>query len=439
MLYNVDMGRGKGSKKVTNGTQNAVENASTAQTTPNVLDAEKVEREYLDILNFERKQRNNLLGTFDGKEYKIADNIKEALIKTPKQFGEVDGNVVRASTRLGEFILNFRIDLEIDESFCKARLFIIEMESSFDESIKHETFLDEVLEVYSPQFRAHIFERWNIKRDESTIEKDETLRNLLHFQREEFLFSRELYDLLGQLYVVRILALLDRLGDKGAKIRLDFKLLLGKYFERGMDLSRDFATQKRLLDILLIKSGMLAEIAKDGEGATILKGYLTPIKNIRDKTFTTTVEAKKDKKPEKKEDKKSLSAKPKIKKPSPVNSPKTFVFDMKNYTPSTLEGSSTYVPRPPAPNRTSRPSERTRAPEGKTSPTPEPTATDDAAKALIESAILNAKKASENLNVLFGGTTIEKVGEEKSADPLSKSEGSKRMTATPFPVKELGK
>ena len=368
------MGRGKNSKTAVNDSekkQNAVENTPAKPTQAVMEDVEKIEKEYLDILNYERKQRNDLLGNFKENEYVIPDKIKEILIKAPKQFGESDEKVVRVSTRLGEFILNFRIDIEIDESFCKAKLYIIEMESNFDESIKHETYLDELLEPYSLDFKNHIFERWNIKRDESQIEKEDSLKNLLRFQKEEFMFSRELYDVLGQLYIVRMLALLERMGEKGAKIRFDFKRLMGKYLEKGMDFSHDFAMQKRILDILLMKSGMLTEILKENEGISILKGYYTPIKNIRDKTFTTNIEASNLKKEEKKSEKSSTtSTKPKVKKTSPVKSPKTFVFDMKTYkAPSFSPTPMTPLSRTPqSPNRNSQASPSSEKPKEPKSP-----------------------------------------------------------------------
>ena len=269
----------------------------------------QIEREYADVLNFQRKQRDNLLGNFTDGEYKIADEIKQELLRIPKLFGQFDGSSARVSTMLGRFVLNFRIDFAIDADICNAKIFFIEIEHDLEEDIKHETLLDEFEQPHTFAFQKIVFEKYHVYYDDSALEKDGWLKTYLEAQEEERLFLNELDLILSQLFVVRMLAYLDKLGELGNKIRVDFKLAMERLTAKNPRLAQDFALQKRLLDKLIVKHGAFRIIAKSEEGAKILTGFCTPIKNVRDKTIPSTiVEQKKADAPAKEEKKAAKSA-----------------------------------------------------------------------------------------------------------------------------------
>lgn len=302
--------------------EGAKSNSSAPKSTP-----EQIEREYADILNYQRKQRDNLLGNYATGEYALPDEIKAELLKIPKKFGEIEDNVAHVSTILGRFVLNFKIVFTIDPDICNAKLYIIEIEHDLDEDIKHETLLDEIEQEHSFEFRKIVFEKWNVYYDDDVLVKDTILQTYLHMQEEENLFFGELEMILSQLFVVRLLAFLDKMGELGEKIRVDFKLAMETFLAKNPRLAQDFSFQKRLLDKLIAKHGALVLIAKDEEGAKILLGYCTPLKNVRDKTYPATMIEPAKPKQEKKTEKK---AEPKIKKKGskPASPTKTFILDM---------------------------------------------------------------------------------------------------------------
>ena len=291
------------------GRRKKIETSGVTQQATNqapALDAQKVQKEYLSILLYQAKQRDNLLGQFsaDGN-YKISDEkILNALVKLPKLFGEKTDNIIYASTKFSKIniVLNFKVELDIQPSFCKAKLFLIEIEHGVEEDKKHLTQLGEIEDVYSPDFADKVCLQWNILKEVTELEKND-VEDYLHNQNEERLFAKELTEVLSQLYLVRILKLLEGSGEIGQKIGAEYRALVEKFIKRDPALAQDNTFLKRVLDYVIIKNKALPELLKNPEIATVFAGYSTPLAKIRDKTFAPPVVelSNEDKKEEKKE------------------------------------------------------------------------------------------------------------------------------------------
>ena len=65
------------------------------------MDEKIVEKDFFDILNYQRKQSNNLLGYFssDGS-YKISQELVAQLLLVPKKFDRFDNNLVYVASVL---------------------------------------------------------------------------------------------------------------------------------------------------------------------------------------------------------------------------------------------------------------------------------------------------------------------------------------------------
>lgn len=337
------MGRKKKNKMSLTEENSKVEQVKTEVQTPtketSKEDIAKIQKEFFEITYFQRKQRGNLLGSFENGKYKISnEQILKGLIDIPKKYEIQEGNIIRVSVKLNEFVLNFRIDLDINESYCTAKLFLIETEQDAVESIKHVSEIDSRVEPYSPNFISDTLAFWHVYMNENPYEKDDFLLNYLAMQKEEYAFSLELSAILSQLYIVRMMNLLDGMGELGDKIRYEYKVLMEKLLLEDPGLSQDFVMQKVYLDRILEKNNAYEEILKLPEGPKALKGFSTPLKNVRDKTYPSViVEApKKEKAEEKKEDtkpaKKSASkSKSKGKSSEGAKAPKIdFIKALKN-------------------------------------------------------------------------------------------------------------
>ncbi len=312
MLYNQTMARRK--RKTEKKRVFGVVNEPNGVASSEKLDLFAIEKEFADILNYQRKQANNLLGIFDGEKYVIPDDIVKELIAIPKKFDRIEENVLYCATILGEFVLNFKVEMEIAPDFCTAKLYMIEIEHDIEEDIKHLTLLSEIVEPYMFEFRREVEKRWNIYYDNEELQKSEFLYRYLHMQSEEFLFNRELVEILSQLYLVRMLALLDKMGELGDKVRFEYKLLMEKYLQKDLSVSQNYTLQKQLLNHILKKYDVFKEIVKTEEGLKILQGYSNPLKNVRDKTYPTVITTA-NTEIEKKEEKK-VSPKATVKKKS---------------------------------------------------------------------------------------------------------------------------
>jgi len=320
MLYNIGM-----RKKKTNSSHLTAEEPKK----PSTVDVKKVESDFKSVLYYQAKQRDNLLGEFssDGK-YKLSDEkIIQELISIPKKFEEKVDNVVYASTKMDSFVLNFKIDLDISESYCNATLFLIEVEHGVEKDIKHTTELANVVEIYSPKFKDNVYKIWNVHIDSEVYSKNDFLYEYLHFQNEEFMFNRELTEILSQLYLVRMLKLLDNCGELGEKIKLDYKILVEKILNSDASITQDNTRLKRLLDSVIIKHKAFGKILAMEEGSAVLLGYSTPIMRVRDKTTTNVMEGQAKPKEEKKVEKKVEAPKKKAKSKGGSDGGKTYVMD----------------------------------------------------------------------------------------------------------------
>lgn len=303
---------------------------------PKNLEASEVLKDYLDILRYQSKQRNNLLGQFsaDGK-YKVEDEkILQELKVVTKKFDEKVDNVVYAHSKIGNFVLNFKITFDISVSYCNANLALIEVENEPQEAIKHITLLDTLIEPYSPKFKENAYKLWNISFDADENVKNDYLFSYLHIQEEEFLFNKELTEILSQLFLVRMLKLLDGAGLLGEKIKQEYKLLVEKMLAQDPNIYQNHTKLKMLLNSVLIKNNAFKTLLKDKDAVLILANYSMPIMRVKEKSVPTVIregtkkpKAETDKKKEEKKKTETPKAKKKAKSKS-GKSIKPFTYDI---------------------------------------------------------------------------------------------------------------
>lgn len=326
------MGRKKSKKTEAEFAFGAVETTNspaTPETNP-----EQAKENYLEILYYQVKQRNGLLGTFDNKgKYKIDDEkIRGCLLNVPKKFDEKVDNVIYASARKNSRIINFKVVFEEGLDFSVATLYLIEIEHGLEEDVKHLTELGKYENIQSPEFREKVFNEWKIWTEQDVFDKDDYLFEYLRLQEEEMLFNKELSEILAQLYLVRVLKILENCGALGQKILQEYKLMIEKLQAKDPGFVLSNSNLKEVLDYVLTKNNALGEIVKSQGVPAVIASYANPLKRIKDKVPVKIREAgsteeskekkKEEKKPEKKEEKKS---KPKAK--SKGKALKPFVLD----------------------------------------------------------------------------------------------------------------
>ena len=316
LLYNVSMRKKKAKDELVFG----ITSGDQPSQSPESLEAQQIKQQYLEIMFFQAKQRNNLLGEFDADgNYKLSnEKLINGLLLAPKKFEEKVDETAYVSATLNEFVLNFKIEFEISEGYSKAQLFLIEVEHRADEDVKHTTKLDELVAVYSAQFREEVYKKWRVYFEENIYEMSDDIYKYLHMQEEEMLFSRELTEILAQLYLTKMLTLLDNFGELGQKIKYEYKQLLEKQLEKDPNLNQNYTKLKFLLDRVMIKNHAFDELCKNKDARLVMTSFLTPLKRVKDKAPPDLTKLAKKKAQEKtsnkapeKAEKKEAKAKPK--------------------------------------------------------------------------------------------------------------------------------
>ncbi len=300
------MGRQKKEDKL-----NAVATAPAGQPSATgsepAVDVQKVKNEYLKVFYYQTKIKDGLLGTFstDGK-YKITnDQILQDLVNIPKKFEEKDGDNYYSSSRVGSHVLNFRVTLDISESYCNAHLALIEVEHGLDEDIKHVTELGDIVEPYSPKFKENVYKAWNIHLQEEEYEKTDFIYSYMHSQTEDYNFSIELTEVLSQLYLAKLLKLLEGCGELGAKIKALYMELIEKLAQKDPSIRLDHTRMKNILDRLMLSHKAFEMLLANKDAAAALAGYSGPLGRVLVRDNVVHVEKKEMKKDEKPAEKKA--------------------------------------------------------------------------------------------------------------------------------------
>ncbi len=300
---------------------------------------ERLKKEFLEVSLFQTKRENLLLGEYDSKgKYALTDDVlMQDLVSMPKVLQERVDNVVYAYTKYKGYNLNFRINLDISESYCSAEMFLIEIEHGLEEDIKHLTSLGNLVELYSPSFKENVYKVWNINLQETPLDKDDVVFKNMKEMEGELNFSKELIEILSQLYIVRLLKLLDKCGTLGLKIQGDYRALVEELIRKDPSLAQDHTRLKQILDKMIIKYNGFDNILRMPEGPEILRNFSEPIDRVRGKLAPVLVEdgALEEKKPEVKTASKPAAKKKKAKSKG-GDSIKPFVYDYKNYKPAVL-------------------------------------------------------------------------------------------------------
>lgn len=289
-------------------TAKPAEKPATEPATP-AVDVAKVKNEYLKVFYYQTKIKDGLLGTFsnDGK-YKISnDQILQDLVNIPKKFEEKDGDNYYSSAKVGNHVLNFRVTLDISESYCNAHLALIEVEHGLEEDIKHVTELGDIVEPYSPKFKENVYKAWNIHLQEEEYEKNDFIYSYMHSQEEDYNFSIELVEVLSQLYLTKLLKLLEGCGELGAKIKALYMDLIAKLAQKDPSIRLDNTRMKNILDRLMLSHKAFEMLLANKDAAAALAGYSGPLSRVLVREGVVNIEKKEVKKEEKPAEKKEES------------------------------------------------------------------------------------------------------------------------------------
>lgn len=208
--------------------------------------------------------RFQLVGSFNNSgQYVIKDEIKYDLVKMHKEISDSGADFYKAVVVYMKKYFYFDVKISmVDDKTAKASLFLSEfVDDALQESyiVSHiADFIDE----YDASFRIKVRKAFNLE-DVAIINEDFYISNLAILMQEEYDINKyvgNLYDIASQIYIMRMLKLLEGAGPLGQEIIKRYKELIIDKEEEYKDDKFKYSRFKYLLDRAINEKGGLEKL-----------------------------------------------------------------------------------------------------------------------------------------------------------------------------------
>ena len=262
--------------------------------------------DYLKICLREFCDANHLVGKFrdDGKYY-LQNDIKKDLVQMEKEIALVEEGVFYASNSYMNKNFNFKIVVEkLAENKARAILYLIEDYLDGQQRGQFSTFVASFEEVINGDFNIKVKTAFNLVDSAGDLHETDIpqVAILLHGQKENGIFLDELIELGSQIYVLRMLELLEKAGEKGQEILTDFKEAQKKMEEEeskeekpdqkkkskkdiviDMSVNKKYTKLRKILDQSIQKHGGYEKLPiKKEDLQKNLKTFVEPVKKVEE-------------------------------------------------------------------------------------------------------------------------------------------------------------
>mgnify|MGYP005779179973 CR=1 FL=1 len=230
--------------------------------------------------------RSNLLGKYVNGEYVIEDKVKAELLKLNKvvDFKSDKGLVCHSNYK--DFTFKFVIKVEEMPTFSTAKIYLVEELDYVDEKKEIKTLLESTVGPSDKKFIESVLKGWfvNAEGDDSgnTGKELSTLDAILLKVKTDYAFNKDLLELLSQIYVLRMTALLNKLGEKGQEVLDEFNRVMRDYGVKKPSVLKNYAKLKIILDKIIKDKNISADLKTlaEKEVAEIYRKYYKPMERI---------------------------------------------------------------------------------------------------------------------------------------------------------------
>lgn len=279
-------------------------------TDPTIIDYYKISlREFID--------KNKLVGKFDDNgKYYLLDEIKQDLVDMEKEIAEFGEGVFYASNSYMDKTFNFVVEIErLDNNKGEATLYLLEDYLFRGQRGTFKSFIASYQTDFDSFFNAKVKEVFNLVDSvRGVLEVDvPQLAILMQGQKDNGIFLDELIELGSQIYVLRMLEMLEKAGGKGQVILETFKKLQeqfeqqqgepienkekkGKFknnFDYQFKVNKRFTFMRALLDQVIEENGGFDKLPLNKEEVIKnLKDFIDPVKQVEKlrKTYSEMVQ-----------------------------------------------------------------------------------------------------------------------------------------------------
>lgn len=252
---------------------------------------EDVLKEFEIYSDMENMLRSSLLGYFEGDKYKIKKEIADDLLKLPKVIDEETLGKIVCHTNYKDYTFKFLITYDNFTTYSSARIYLLEDEDRVDEVITHKTLIGESVRPGGKNIADELVFEWNLKKGKNdgdgedggdpAMEITELDAALLGI-KTDYLFNRELMEVLSQIYILRLTNLLKNSGEEGEMILTEYNKLLREYAIKRPIILQKYVMMKHLFDRVIKKNNGI-EILKqknEKELKDALEDFYRPLRKI---------------------------------------------------------------------------------------------------------------------------------------------------------------
>ena len=229
-------------------------------------DLEIKDREIADYYKTSEKMlvmRFQLVGRFRNGKYVINDDMKYDLVKMHKEIIDSGENFYKAVVLYMKKYFYFDVKMSmIDDKQAKASLYLLEFVDDAMENQYIVSHIADFVDEFDGEFRIKVRKAFNLE-DVALINEDFYIPNLAVLMQDEYdinQFVGNLYDLASQIYLARMLKLLEGAGELGLKILQEYKTLIIDKEEEYRDEKFKHSRFKYLLDRAINKFGGLEKL-----------------------------------------------------------------------------------------------------------------------------------------------------------------------------------
>lgn len=293
-----------------------------------VLDGDEVLTEQADIDYYkasikEFEARNRLLGEVNEEgEYVISEDVRRNLALIPKEQLTEGYNLIEAYSRVATkdlfFVIEFEEEIEAGRDDFVASLYIIEKVVGYKNLQSLRSFVAKIVEPKSDEFWNKVRKVFNINPILMPIDEGKYMPLVMQIQKhiEDWYSMEEIVDLSSQIYVMRVLQLLENEGPLGRQIVEEYNREMKLEDLGNVNVAKRYIMLRKILDRVIEQHGGEANVFKEEKNKAEIKviksEYSAPIRKVE--TFRTKVQEsqrgvlrKKDR--QKKEEKASSPAK----------------------------------------------------------------------------------------------------------------------------------
>ena len=235
--------------------------------------------------------RSSLLGYFEGKDYKIRKEVANDLLKLPKIIDEQTLGTIVCHSYYQEYMFKFLITYDNFSTYSSARIYLLEDMDKIGELKTLKTLIGESVRPGGSDILEFLIKEWNLKKaggdgEEQTVVVSELDAVLLGI-KTDYVFNQELIEILSQIYVIRISALLSECGQIGEKILAEYNKLLKDYAVKRPSVLQKYTLIKHVLDSIIKENGGFEIIRQEHEKELkeVLASFYEPLKKINVRYF----------------------------------------------------------------------------------------------------------------------------------------------------------